>query len=202
MNFCSNCGSENKSKGNFCASCGMKLSIATSPQEDSRPVASGEAASNTTEEKKTNKNIFLLLYDTIFKETNVENLTKFFYILLLVDFLVAYFSRNLGIIIDPEFPTNPAYFLGACVGFMALSYVIINILSIRYRLPIFTLGFSLLNAVFYILQLGDSIELGRASLLANTHSVSVAPLLIFFDLFISGVLEILVLLRIFIVLRK
>ncbi len=201
MNFCSNCGSKNESKGKFCPSCGMQLSNIASTQENDNLGSLNEVSPKLSKEKKPNKNIFSYFYDTIFKETNVQTLTRFFYTLLLIDFTVAYLSRNIGIIIDPGFPTNPAYFLGVCVGLMAFSYLIINIFSIRYRFPLFTLGYAVLMAISYLLQLDESIVLGRASLLANTHGTA-GGLMIFFDFFISGILEILVLLRIFIVLRK
>lgn len=201
MNFCSNCGSKNESKGNFCSSCGLQLSNIESTKENDNLRSSNEIPSKLPKEKKTNKNIFSYLYNTVFKETNIQTLTRFFYTLLVIDLTVSYLARNIGVIIDPGFPTNPEYFLGVCVGVMIFSYLIINIFSIRYRFPLFTLGYAIFIAISYLLQLNESIELGRESLLLNTHGAA-GGLMIFFDFFISGILEILVLLRIFIVLRK
>lgn len=201
MNFCSNCGSKNESKGSFCSGCGMRLSNIESSQENDGLRSSNETLSKSPKEKKPYKNIFSYLYNTAFKETNIQTLTRFFYTLIVIDLTVAYLTRNTGIIIDPGFPINPEYYLGLCVGLLAFSFLIINIFSIRFRFPLFTLGYAIFMAISYLLQLDDSIELARESLLVNTYG-SAGGLLIFFDFYISSILEILVLLRIFIVLRK
>ena len=195
MNYCSNCGTKIESKIKFCSNCGNTIQSKSNTQ----PELLATPSKVVLTENKTKKNFLLSLFNLVFKETEIKTLTKALYIVFFIDFLNYLITRNFGIIIDMEYAQNPGlYSLFFCINLL-LTYFFVNVLSIQKNMPIFTLAWVIVLAGTFILGLETATELGRESLRATSGRAT--GLMILFDVYISTILEALLMIRIFTVLQ-
>jgi len=213
MSFCSSCGIKNIDSAKFCEGCGKEMMIASaalSPQSKPENIVAVNAEEIKVAENKSTdseKGFFASAYHTLFVENNVKEIWHAWFVLIAVDMVISIILNRMGVYKTTDDPD--IFFLIAVMAvFLAILIVPVRIGIVKKNCN-WVLGVLILSAGIFLWNqtLDDTkssyqLALNVLSGTGNVKSKFYLTLLMFWDQLFGSIFEIILLFRIYSILKS